>query len=385
MNKTLILLCGGSGSRMQAGINKVFISLSGRPVLLRSLDAFSNIADQIVVVYRSEDEHQIRDLVLSAYPDRHFSFVCGGASRQESVMNGLKTLPDSDGIVMIHDAARCLVNSETILEAVHSAEIYGSGIPAVPLSDTIKKSTDHKTIDETIDRSLLYAVQTPQCFMQNLIYEAYRIAEKKGFIATDDASVMELTGNRVHLTKGHKHNLKLTTPEDIAMAEHIVSDSTYPMIRIGHGYDVHRLVKDRNLILCGVDIPHTLGLLGHSDADVALHALMDAMLGALALGDIGHLFPDHDSQYSGISSRILLREVNDYVRSKGYSMGNCDITIAAQKPKLAPYINQMRQNIAEDLGCSPDCVSVKATTTEKLGFEGAEEGISAQAVCLLYK
>lgn len=387
MDTFAIILGGGSGNRMNAGMNKVLLTLCGRSVLLRSIDAFLNIADRLIIVYRQEDESLIRDEVTRAYPGQAFTFVCGGKTRQESVMNGLNAITDAsdDALVMIHDAARCLVDRETIQAALASAEEYGSGIPALPVTDTIKKTMDGKKIVETVDRSLLVSVQTPQCFRLSLIRPAYRRVLTREIPCTDDASVMEALHMQVYLTPGNKNNIKLTTQEDLQMAEsHLQSSSGLPF-RIGHGYDVHRLVEDRDLILCGVKIPHHLGLLGHSDADVAIHALMDAMLGALSLGDIGHLFPDSDPQYKGISSVLLLNHVYERIKAEGYTMGNCDITIVAQKPKLAPYIDTMRAKIAETLHCDVSRVSIKATTTEKLGFEGEEAGISSTAVCLLMK
>lgn len=378
-----IMLAGGSGSRMNAGMNKVLINLNGKTVLERSLEAFLPFVENYIVVYRNEDEKKIRDITATVCSERSVSFVVGGSSRQESVENGLSAIKETDAIVLIHDAARCLVDSETIQLALNSAENHGSGIPAIEVTDTIKETTNGETIQRTVDRNFLRAVQTPQCFQLSLIRNAYAKVRESGIPCTDDASVLEALGVPVRLTKGNKNNIKLTTMEDLAVAEMLITQYSPLSFRIGHGYDVHRLVADRKLILCGVDIPHSLGLLGHSDADVALHALMDAMLGALALGDIGHLFPDNDPQYKGISSLLLLKHVNRIIEENGYQIGNCDITIAAQKPKLAPYISNMRKNIADILHCSQNLISVKATTTEKLGFEGAEEGISAQAVCLL--
>ena len=231
------------------------------------------------------------------------------------------------------------------------------------------------------------AVQTPQGFRFGDLLAAEEKALQEGFTGTDDASLMERYGYPVFLTPGSRRNLKLTSPEDCMIAEAFLADEespSFPALRIGQGYDVHRLVPDRKLILCGVEIPHTLGLLGHSDADVALHALMDAMLGAAALGDIGKHFPDTDPRYSGISSMLLLEHTVALLRDKGFRLANADITIVAQRPKLLPFIPAMRDNVARVCGLPRDRVSVKATTTEKLGFEGRMEGISAQAVCLLY-
>jgi 2-C-methyl-D-erythritol 2,4-cyclodiphosphate synthase len=233
----------------------------------------------------------------------------------------------------------------------------------------------------------LRAVQTPQGFSKDLLLRAHRLAEELGMLATDDAALVEALGVPVRLVEGSYDNLKLTTPEDIDAAEAVLRrrSGNTPAMRIGHGYDVHQLVPGRKLILGGETIPHETGLLGHSDADVALHALIDAMLGAAARGDIGQHFPDSDQKYKGISSLMLLQETGVLLEKLNWRVGNAEITIAAQRPKLAPYIPAMRQNIAKALQISLDCVSVKATTTEHLGFEGEEKGISAQAVCMLVR
>lgn len=223
----------------------------------------------------------------------------------------------------------------------------------------------------------------PQGFKVDLLRQAHEQAQRDGFLGTDDASLVERLGVPVQLTEGSRRNIKLTTPEDLLMAEAFFAEQALPALRVGQGYDVHRLVEGRPLILCGVTVPHTLGLLGHSDADVALHALMDAMLGAMALGDIGKHFPDTDEAYRGISSMLLLRHVVALLKAHHARVTNCDVTIVAQKPKLLPYIPQMRQNVADALELPLARVNIKATTTEKLGFEGEEKGISAQAVCMV--
>lgn len=375
-----IILAGGSGSRMGAGCNKVLLTLGGEPVILRSIRAFVGLVDGVILVSRAQDMQVMRDMLaesgLSAL------VVEGGATRQESVRNGLQALPEGATRVLIHDGARCLVDEQTIRRCMASVEECGTGVAAVPVVDTIKQVDDAGHAVSTPDRSTLMAVQTPQGFDAPLIVEAHRAAEAEGFTGTDDASLVERLGRPVRLTLGNRRNIKLTTPEDIRMAEALM-ENRFPALRVGQGYDVHRLVEGRELILCGVTVPHTLGLLGHSDADVALHALMDAMLGAMALGDIGKHFPDTDERYRGISSMKLLEHVVALLKEHGAQVTNCDVTIVAQKPKLLPYIPQMRENVAGALGLPLDRVNVKATTTERLAFEGREEGISAQAVCMV--
>ena len=365
---------------MGAGMNKVLMPLAGETVIARSLRAFAGMVDGMILVSRSEDMQQMQ--LAAAQDGIDVRIVAGGATRQESVWNGLCALPEACTHVMIHDGARCLVDKATIERCKASVFECGTGVAAISVIDTIEETDAEELVVSTPDRSALRAVQTPQGFSLEIIREAHRKAQEAGFIGTDDASLVERLNIPVRLTLGDRRNIKLTTPEDMQMAEAFLHND-FPALRIGQGYDVHRLVEGRDLILCGVKVPHHLGLLGHSDADVALHALMDAMLGSMALGDIGRHFPDTDEQYRGISSMKLLEHVAALLREHGARVTNCDVTIAAQRPKLLPYVPQMRQNIASVLALPLDRVNVKATTTEHLAFEGREEGISARAVCMV--
>lgn len=375
-----IILAGGSGSRMGAGRNKVLLEVGGERVITRAVKAFAGLVDGAVLVSREADRADILPAVQGVgMPVR---MADGGETRQASVWNGLCALPPDCTHVLIHDGARCLVDADTIRRCMQSAEKCGTGVAAIPAVDTVKQVDAREDVLSTPDRSALRIVQTPQAFRVDLIRQAHLAARAEGYLGTDDASLVERMGHPVRLTLGDRRNIKLTTPEDMKMAEAFL-DRPYPALRIGQGYDVHRLVAGRDLILCGVNVPHSLGLLGHSDADVALHALMDAMLGALALGDIGRHFPDTDERYRGISSMVLLHHVTALLAEHGARVTNCDVTIVAQKPKLLPYIPQMRQNVADALHLPLERVNVKATTTEHLAFEGREEGISAQAVCMV--
>ena len=377
-----IILAGGSGARMGADRNKVLLELCGEPVVMRSVRAFIGLADALVIVTRPEDAADIRGWLTEDGIEA--AVTHGGATRQDSVWNGLIALPADCDRVLIHDAARCLVDSEIIRRVMASVEGCGTGVAAIPAIDTIKAANQDGIVTGTPDRSTLWAMQTPQGFDVALIRRAHEAARRDHYTGTDDASLVERLGLPVQLVMGHRRNLKLTTPEDMAMAKALLNtDSPLPALRVGQGYDVHRLVEGRDLILCGVNVPHTLGLLGHSDADVALHALMDAMLGAMALGDIGKHFPDTDERYRGISSMLLLKHVVELLKEHHARVTSADVTIVAQKPKLLPYIPQMRQNVADALSLPLDRVNVKATTTERLGFEGREEGISAQAICMV--
>lgn len=387
MRTEVILLAAGSGRRMQAGENKVFLPLCGVPVLCRSVRAFQGLCDTLVLVVKPQEEQKARELLTAHGLMGVVSAIAyGGLERQESVKNGLKMLSQEESVVLVHDAARPLVTKDIIERAIAAVREYGTGIAAVTVKDTIKQVDQENRVLSTLDRAKLRAMQTPQGFLKSLLLRAHRKAEETGILATDDAALVEAMNETVQLSEGSYDNLKITTPEDILMAEAVLMNREgkyLPSMRIGQGYDVHQLVAGRKLILCGVEIPHETGLLGHSDADVALHALMDALLGALALGDIGKHFPDSDPKYKGISSLLLLKHVAGLVREQGFVVGNVDVTIVAQRPKLAPYIAAMRENVANALETPLDCVNIKATTTEYLGFEGEEKGISAQAVCLL--
>lgn len=375
-----IILAGGSGSRMGAGKNKVLLELQGVPVITRAVKAFEGLVEGVVLVSRAEDIPTMQTAMKVV--KMPVTIVAGGNTRQASVWNGLCALPADCTHVLIHDGARCLVDENTIRRCMESVEACNTGVAAIPAIDTIKQVDGNEIVNATPDRSKLRAVQTPQGFTVELIRRAHEAAQASSFLGTDDASLVERLGEPVRLTLGDRRNIKLTTPEDIQMADAFLSHD-FPALRIGQGYDVHRLVEGRDLILCGVTVPHTLGLLGHSDADVALHALMDAMLGAMALGDIGKHFPDTDERYRGISSMKLLEHVVALLDAHHARVTNCDVTIVAQKPKLLPYIPQMRENVATALRLPISRVNVKATTTERLAFEGREEGISAQAVCMV--
>ena len=383
MKTIAVMACGGSGTRMNAGMNKILLPLNGKTVIRRSLEAFDGLIDEMILCVRPEDEPSLRLETEAAGISFPVRFVAGGATRQQSVLNGLKSFPwMPDDVVLVHDAARCLVGPDLIRRVIDSCVTSGSGVPAIPSVSTFKLCDETGCVTGTLPRASLFEIQTPQGFFGEELLRASLDAWEKRLEVTDDASVMEYAGYKVRTVPGSVRNLKLTTPEDYMAAEYMLSQNL-PALRIGTGYDVHRLSENRKLVLCGVEIPWELGLLGHSDADVALHALMDAMLGAAALGDIGKHFPDTDPQYHGISSVLLLKKTAELLQRSGYRLVNADITIVAQKPRLLPYISLMRQNVADALSCAVDAVSVKATTTEKLGFEGRMEGISAQAVCLI--
>ncbi|MDO5300483.1 MAG: 2-C-methyl-D-erythritol 4-phosphate cytidylyltransferase [Clostridia bacterium] len=387
--KAAVIVAAGRGSRMGMERNKVLYPLCGVPVIMRTVRAFEATGffdGGIVVVASACDMDDMRAMFERA--NVRAALVAGGEDRQQSVYNGISACDPRADIIAIHDGARPLVTREVIERTIDSAGRYGSGVAAVMLKDTVKQVDGDGRVVDTPRRDTLRAVQTPQTFDAALIREAHE-RFKRGEHATDDAMLAERMGHAVRLTEGDVENIKLTTPEDMLLAEQVIlrreggETREGRHMRIGHGYDVHRLVEGRRLILCGVEVPHTLGLLGHSDADVALHALMDALLGAAALGDIGRHFPDTDPAYAGADSAKLLDHVVSLLEEKGYRVGNVDVTIIAQRPKLKDYIEDMRACVAGHLKVDVGCVNIKATTTEKLGFEGEGLGISSHAVACI--
>ena len=383
MSAWAVIVAAGRGARSGLDRNKVFFEIEGRSVLSRCLDVFSasGLVDGIVLVISEDDRGEYGALVAREGANPLVkAVVCGGRTRRDSVYNGLLALPQSAQYVAVHDAARPFVSREIIAATLDSARRYGSGVIATPVVDTIKQLMPDGTV-VTPDRSTLRAVQTPQSFETGRLLSAHRRALEEGLDVTDDALLFEHYYGDLRLVtaEGAERNRKLTTKHDFDA----LNRSAMPEMRMGQGYDAHRLAKGRRLVLCGVTVPHDRGLEGHSDADVAVHALMDAMLGAAGLGDIGRHFPDSDPSYAGISSMKLLARVMELLEEQDWRVGNVDVTIVAQAPRLAGYIPQMRENLAEAMGVTVDRVNVKATTTEHMGFEGEQIGISAQAVCLL--
>ncbi|MDD6649418.1 MAG: 2-C-methyl-D-erythritol 2,4-cyclodiphosphate synthase [Subdoligranulum variabile] len=368
---TAIIVAAGASRRM--GFDKLSYRLpDGRTVLETSCALFAAhpAVDELVLV--AGGNRPQCEAIAAACP-KPCTVVQGGATRADSVRSGLAAAKGQ--LVAIHDAARPFASAEIITAALQAAAESGAAAPAVPVKDTIKIADQDGKVVATPDRAMLYAVQTPQCFDRALYLQALEaVSGEKASLVTDDCSLFELAGLPVTLTAGDYANLKITTKEDLQKEK---------TMRIGHGYDVHRLVEDRKLILGGVEVPYEKGLLGHSDADVLLHAVMDAVLGAAALGDIGQHFPDTDPAYKGADSLALTREVAKIIAAHGYKVGNIDATILCQRPKLAPHIPTMRQNIADAFGLPLDAVSVKATTEERLGFTGEGLGIAAHAVALI--
>ena len=368
-----VLACGGSGSRM--GENKLLIDLCGKSVIRRSAEALGSCDNIIKIIIPAPPElwdTYKAELVGLTVP---VLFCAAGETRAASVKNAA-ALAEGD-LILIHDGARPLVTESEIKRSIDDAQRWGSSVVCTPVKDTLRICSDEKSFCP--DRSGIYTVRTPQTFSLPL-YRYALLNSSGGF--TDDAQLLDAIGVTPHITLGEYRNIKLTTREDIAVAEEYLGGKT---MRIGQGYDVHRLAEGRELILGGVKIDYEKGLLGHSDADVLVHAIMDALLGAAALGDIGKLFPDTDEKYKGADSLKLLGAVAELLGKNGFAISNIDATVIAQEPKLSPHIEKMRENIAKAAGISASQVSVKATTEEELGFSGRKEGIAAQAVAMILR
>jgi 2-C-methyl-D-erythritol 4-phosphate cytidylyltransferase/2-C-methyl-D-erythritol 2,4-cyclodiphosphate synthase len=376
-----LIVAAGRGTRAASPLPKQYARVGGVPVLARTLRVFLDHPriDLVLVVIGAGDTPLYLSAVSGLECDRLLGAAEGGATRQVSVRNGLAALaahtPDK---VLIHDAVRPFATVDGVIEALGHAP---GALAAVPLTDTLKRAGSDARVAATLDRAGLWRAQTPQGFRYADIVEAHARAAAAGNAdLTDDAAVAELAGLAVVLVPGNESNRKLTTAEDLAMAEKAFAAPPAAMdVRTGQGFDVHRFTDGDHVWLCGVRIPHTHALEGHSDADVALHALTDALLGAIGAGDIGQHFPDTDQRWKGAPSHLFLAEAARLVRAQGGRIGNVDLTILCEAPKIAPHRDAMRRRIAEILGLDLSRVSVKATTTEKLGFTGRREGIAALA------
>ncbi len=375
----------GGGSRMGGALPKQYLPLLGRPMIFHALAALCSVAaiGRVYVVLAPDDGHWDQ-FDFSALAPKLCVLRCGGATRAMSVANGLAAMADDvadDDWVLVHDGARACLTAAHIEALIREAgDDPVGGILAVPVADTLKRE-DGSIIAATVARDKLWQAQTPQMFRRKLLTRALAAAPE----VTDEAGAVEALGKQPKLVAADATNLKITYPLDLHLAEIILRDRNAMTneTRIGQGYDVHALVPGRKLILGGVEIPHAMGLQGHSDADALLHAITDAILGAAGLGDIGRMFPDTDGRWKDADSRLLLRQAADAVRRAGWRIGNVDATVVAQAPRIAPFVDAMSANIAADLGIERAAVNIKGKTTERLGFEGRQEGIAAQAVAML--
>ncbi|OGR06829.1 MAG: hypothetical protein A2511_08360 [Deltaproteobacteria bacterium RIFOXYD12_FULL_50_9] len=388
-----IIPAGGIGRRMGLTLPKQFSPLAGVPLLVHTLRCFENTPAivEVVLVVPEEYRNQAAEMIVAYRLTKVTRIVPGGRERQDSVQAGLMALSTEIEFAVVHDAARPFITPALIERCLIAAVEAGAAMAAIPVKDTIKRVSDAGRIENTVDRQRLWQAQTPQVIRVDLLRRAFAVAAETDFIGTDEAGLLEHLGLPMTVVMGSERNIKITTPEDLLLAEALLMkderdrESLVGGMRIGHGYDAHRLVVGRPLVLGGLLIPHDTGLLGHSDADVLTHALCDALLGALAKGDLGKHFPDSDPRYAGVSSLVLLEQVMALAAESRYALVNVDVTVVAQKPKLAPHILAIREKLARVCRVDLEAISIKATTTEGMGFTGREEGISAHAVVLLAK
>jgi 2-C-methyl-D-erythritol 4-phosphate cytidylyltransferase/2-C-methyl-D-erythritol 2,4-cyclodiphosphate synthase len=383
MHVTAIIAAGGRGLRLGADRPKQFLDIGGRSILEMScaaLAASDRITDIVVALPHDHLAGAGEGWRPSAKP---ITFVAGGDRRQDSVANGFARAPHDADVIVVHDAARPFVTVETIARTIEAARAHGAAIAAIPVRDTVKQAGDRdrdgsRPIRATIPRDTIFLAQTPQAFRRDLLARA--LDEGRSIDATDEAMLVERLGLPVHVVEGDPRNIKITTPEDLANARR-----SNGLMRIGNGYDLHRLVAGRPLILAGVTIPFELGLAGHSDADIVCHAVTDAVLGAANAGDIGRMVPDTDPQWNGADSIALLAAAVARVHEAGYRISNVDVTVIAQKPKLLPYLDQMRANLAAALAIDVGAVSVKGKTNEGVDSMGRGESMACHAVALLIR
>jgi 2-C-methyl-D-erythritol 4-phosphate cytidylyltransferase/2-C-methyl-D-erythritol 2,4-cyclodiphosphate synthase len=372
-----ILAAGGSGQR--AGLAKQWLVLGGETVLRRAARSLLDceLVDELVAVVPAGDEARAQ-AELAGLP-RPTRALAGGPARADSVRNGLGALSGAD-LVVVHDAARPFATGALARAVLEAADRDGAALAALPASDTVKRAGPGARVAETLDRRAIWLAQTPQAFRAPLLRRAFEAAGASASEATDECQLVERLGQPVALVPGEPGNLKITGPEDVERAR----SSLEAPVAMGVGYDVHPFAAGRRLVLGGVEFEGD-GLQGHSDADICAHAIGDAVLGAAGLGDLGRHFPDTDPRWEGISSLRLLAEIARLAAERGWRVGNCDVTLAARRPRIGPRAEEMRARLAGALGVSPGQVNVKATTGEGLGFVGRGEGIAAHAVALLVR
>ncbi len=386
----VIIVAAGSGQRFGGDIPKQWKPLAGLSCVERSWLSFTRgslvklgqfqTPQWIGVVV--DAEHVESAAALNESGAVASAVIIGGATRRQSVYNALKIMPDNIGIVAVHDAVRPFWPQSKWDELIAACHDDDGAILAIPVSDTLKNHSGSQTV--TIDRRNLWMAQTPQVFRAAILREAHRQAERNGIEATDDADLVERAGGRVAIVPSSTTNLKITTPDDWNLALRIAAGTvSSAAMRVGAGYDTHRLGGYGPLMLGGVKFSDSGGLIGHSDGDALLHAICDALLGAAALGDIGQHFPPTDARFAGIDSRKLLRETAAILNRAGYRPVQVDATVLAERPRIMPHAEAMRKIIAEDLSIGPGMVSVKATTNEQMGFIGRGEGIAAQAIAVI--
>jgi 2-C-methyl-D-erythritol 4-phosphate cytidylyltransferase/2-C-methyl-D-erythritol 2,4-cyclodiphosphate synthase len=429
MHVTAIIAAGGRGQRFGAGQPKQLQAVGGRAILERTVALFLDhpaVSEVVVALPADLAAQPPAYLMNTAKPLR---IVSGGVRRQDSVANAFAATSAGSDVIVIHDAARPFASAQLIMRTIEAAAQSGAAVAALPARDTVKRAAEgrqqgppkggphtdspkggphaetrdraartdsgddrmwdpasagFRVVAETLPRESIFLAQTPQAFRRVVLQEALALAAREGLDATDESALAERAGHQVRLVAGEPANIKITMPEDLAIAEAIAGSRTLAGVRAGVGYDLHRLVEGRPLILGGVTIPYDRGLLGHSDADALCHAVTEAILGAAAAGDIGHLFPDTDAQWKDASSVDLLRRAAAVVRERGLDVANVDASVIAERPRLAPFIETMRANLAAALGIDVGRVSVKGKTNEGVGAIGRGEAIAVHATACLH-
>ena len=384
-----IIAAGGRGQRFGGPVPKQMLSIGGQSVLERSVGLFlaHPEIDELVVALPPEFVAAPPPyLQATAKPIR---VVAGGARRQDSVANAFNAIDDASELVVIHDAARPFASASLISRTIAAAAETGAALAALPARDTVKRASGVQPplVSETIPRDTVYLAQTPQAFTRQVLREALALGHS-GPDATDEAALAERAGHPVRLVDGEQANIKLTTPEDLPVVDALAKrggESGVPSVRVGTGYDLHRLVEGRPLVIGGVVVPFERGPLGHSDGDVVCHSVTDAVLGAAALGDIGRHFPDTDPRWKGADSVELLRQAVVMIHSAGYRVGNVDVTIVLERPKIKGYVDAMRERVADALGVGIDAVSIKGKTNEGVDATGSGDAIAAHAAALLVR
>jgi 2-C-methyl-D-erythritol 4-phosphate cytidylyltransferase/2-C-methyl-D-erythritol 2,4-cyclodiphosphate synthase len=386
MHVTAIIAAGGRGERFGGGRPKQLHAIDGRSILERSVMLFVDhpAIDDVIVVLPPD---LAAEPLLAAKQGKPLRVVGGGVRRQDSVAIGFAAAPPHTDLIVIHDAARPFASADLIARTIEAAAESGAALAALPARDTVKRGEQESSfvrVVETLPRETIYLAQTPQAFRRELLQAALEFGERQGLDATDEATLVERTGHQVRLVTGEATNIKITVPDDLPIADAIARRAALSVFRAGVGYDIHRLVEGRPLVLGGVTIPFERGLLGHSDADAVCHAITDAIFGAAAAGDIGRHFPDDQMAWKDASSLDLLRRAAAVVREHGLEVGNVDASVIAERPKLGPYIDAMRRNLADALAVDLTRVSVKGKSNDGLGELGRGEAIAVHATALLY-
>ena len=384
MKRTIyaVILAAGSGVRARQGMNKMLKEVKGETPLDMTLSRFRRVdrIDRVIVTCKEDEKEEITSIAKMYYPDP--MIVIGGPTRQESVYNALKVIDDMEAVVLIHDGARSFVSENLINDCIDTTLEYGNGVAGHISTDTVKRVNESGHFIETLNRDEICLTETPQSFIVKDILKAHEQARKDGYTGTDDASLLERLGIPVRMVVSQENNKKLTFKKDFDELE--CSDiDLLNRIRVGQGYDLHLLKEGRRLVIGGIEIPFEKGLLGHSDADVLLHAITDAILGAAGLGDIGGHFPDTDEKYRDADSALLLSQVKDEVYKKGYRIINLDMTLFLEKPKMKDYRERIVDRIADILEIDKKTINLKAKTMEGTGAIGKGEAIGASATCLM--